>query len=152
MWIEWDALDDDLKALLTVSDLLVWKNDMAREIILDAIDPLIAAGPRFSFEDREPFAVPHPCSQVDLAEAWTEAQIDAVACRDLLDEDCSREAALRVYRNTIGWLRFWSLRFPNEKWREQFERQLEVREKGLRKLRNKAMLKFELEIVEALNI
>jgi hypothetical protein len=34
MWIEWDALDDDLKALLTVSDLLVWKNDMAREIIL----------------------------------------------------------------------------------------------------------------------
>src|SRR6266516_2757267 len=48
-------------------------------IILSAIDPLIALGPKFSFDDREPLAVPHPCAQVDLGRAWLEAQIDARA-------------------------------------------------------------------------
>jgi hypothetical protein len=94
--------------------------------------------------------VPHPCAQVDLAEAWSEAQIDARACKDLLEEDCSLEASLRAYRNTIRWLRFWSLRFPNERWREGFERQLELRERGLRRLKDKAKFRFELEMMEAL--
>jgi hypothetical protein len=153
MWleVEWDDLDDDVKSLLVVSD--VWEQPMARDIILSAIDPIpmTALGPSFSFEDREPIGdVPHPCATVDLAKAWSEAQIDAQACRDLLEEDGSLEAALIVYSNTISWLRFWALRFPNEMWREGFERQLEVREKGLNRLKGKAKLKFDIEMMQAL--
>src|SRR5262245_36927678 len=127
MRIEFDELDDDLKALLDVSGLLVTEEQMKRQIILGAIDPIIATGRHFSFEDREPLEMPHPCAQVDLAEAWEVARIDAEACRDLLEDDDGLEATLRAYRNTIGWLRFWSFRFPNADWREQFERELEVR-------------------------
>jgi hypothetical protein len=125
---------------------------MPREIILGAIDPLpmTSLGPRFYFEDREPLEVPHPCATVDLAKAWSEAQIYARACRDLLEEDCSAGAALEVYRNTIRWLRFWSLRHPSEMWREGFELQLAVRERGLRRLQDKAKFRFELEVVQAL--
>ena len=63
MWIdvEWDELDDDLKALLCVSDQLYGEEEMARKIILDLIDPVIALGEPFSFEDREPLVVPLPC-------------------------------------------------------------------------------------------
>jgi hypothetical protein len=72
---EFDALDDDLKALLSVSDQLRTEEQMAREIILNAIDPIIALGDPFRFERREPddfyisIDVPGPCDQVDLAEA-----------------------------------------------------------------------------------
>ncbi len=52
--ISWEDLDEDVKALLTVSD--VWEQPMPR-------------------------VVPHPCAQVDLAEAWSEAQIDARAVK-----------------------------------------------------------------------
>jgi hypothetical protein len=149
--VEWDDLDDDLKSLLSISGVLRTEEEMAREIILGAIDPITASGPRFSFDDREPLDVPHPCAQVDLARAWSEAQADAVACRDLLAEDGGVEAALMVFRNTIRWLEFWSLRFPNGGWREQFERQLRVREAGLNRLRDRAKWRFEIEIVEALN-
>jgi hypothetical protein len=153
MWleVEWDELDDGVKALLVVSD--VWEQPMARDIILSAIDPIpmTALGPSFSFEDREPIGdVPHPCAQVDLARAWEAARVDAEACQDLLEEDGSLEATVAVYRNTISWLRFWSLRFPNEMWREGFERQLEVREKGLNRLKGKAKLKFDIEMMQAL--
>jgi hypothetical protein len=146
--VSWDDLDDDVKSLLSISD--VWEQPTMRDIILDAVDPLIALGPSFSFDDREPLSVPHPCAQVDLARAWEAAQGDARACRDLLEEDGSLGAALTVYRNTLGWLRFWALRFPNEMWREGFERQLEVRERGLRRLKDKAKFRFELEVVQAL--
>jgi hypothetical protein len=125
--IPWDELDDDLKSLLRASDLLVAEEQMMREIVLGAIDPLIASGPSFSFEDRDPLEVPHPCAQVDLAVAWEVARIDAEACRDLLQEDNSLEGTLRVYANTIAWLRFWSVRFPNGEWRELFERELSLR-------------------------
>ena len=95
--------------------------------------------------------VPKPWAQVDLAEAWQVAQVDAEACRVLLEEDYSVEAALSVYRNTIGWLRFWSVRFPNGKWRERFEIELRVREEVLNRLQEKAKWRFEFEIVEVLN-
>jgi hypothetical protein len=147
---EFDELDDDLKALLCGSDQLRTEEEMARQIILNAIDPVIALGPTFRFEDREPLDVPHPCAQVDLAEAWEAAKIDAEACRDLLEEDHSIEAALRVYANTIRWLRFLSLRFPNAEWRERFDRELRLRERGLNRLRDKAKWKFELEMMEEL--
>jgi hypothetical protein len=92
---EFDALDDDLKALLSVSDQLRTEEQMAREIILNAIDPVIAFGPRFRFEEREPddfyisIDVPGPCDQVDLAKALEVAQLDAKACQLTLEEDHS---------------------------------------------------------------
>lgn len=155
--VEFDELDDDLKALLGVSDLLRTEEQMAREIVLKAIDPIIALGPRFRFEGREPDDfyigdVPGPCDQVDLAEAWEVAQLDAEACRVTLQHDHSLEATLRVYRNTIKWLRFWSVRCPNVEWRERFERELHQREKVLNRLRDKAKWRFEFEIAEALNV
>src|SRR6266567_3395123 len=51
---EFDELDDDLKALLGGSDQLRTEEQMAREIILNAIDPIIALGAPFRFEEREP--------------------------------------------------------------------------------------------------
>jgi hypothetical protein len=151
---EFDALDDDLKALLCVSDQLRTEEQMAREIILNAIDPIIALGEPFRFEEREPNKigeVPKPWAQVDLAEAWEVAQVDAEACRVLLEEGHSIETTLSVYRNTIGWLRFWSVRCPNREWRERFERELRLREKVLNRLRDRAKWRFRFEIVEALN-
>jgi hypothetical protein len=56
--VEWDDLDQDVKALIEVSDVLRTEEQIAREIILDAIDPITASGPRFCFDDREPFDVP----------------------------------------------------------------------------------------------
>jgi hypothetical protein len=154
---EFDALDDDLKALLRASDQLRTEEQMKREIILNAIDPIIALGDPFRFEEREPddfyisIDVPEPWAQVDLAKAWEVARLDAEACRLVLEQDHSLEATLRVYRNTIGWLRFWSVRWPNTEWRERFEQELQARERGLDRLREKTKWKFEFEIMEALN-
>jgi hypothetical protein len=154
---EFDALEDDLKALISVSDQLLTEEQMAREIILGAIDPIIALGDPFRFEEREPddfyisIDVPEPWAQVDLARAWEVARLDAEACRLVLEHDHSLEATLRVYRNTIGWLRFWSNRWPNLEWRERFGRELREREKVLNRLQDRAKWRFEFEIMEALN-
>src|SRR2546425_1128936 len=88
---EFDELDDDLKALLGVSDQLRTEEQMAREIILNAIDPIIALGEPFRFEERDPddfyisIDVPGPCAQVDLGKAWQVARLDAEACRVTLE-------------------------------------------------------------------
>jgi hypothetical protein len=117
--IEFDNLDDDVKALLGVS-------------------------PPFRFEAREPndfyisIDVPGPCAQVDLAQAWEIAQLDARACQLTLEHDHSFEATLRVYRNNLSWLRFWSVRFPDAEWRQRFELELGARRIGLDGLRRKA--------------
>jgi hypothetical protein len=153
---EFDALDDDLRALLGVSDQLRTEEQMAREIILNAIDPIIALGDPFRFEKREhndfyiSIDVPEPWAQVDLAKAWEVARLDAEACRLTLEYDHSLEATLRVYRNTICWLRFWSIRWPNAEWRERFELELEARRIGLDGLRRKARARFNLDMMQAL--
>ena len=59
--IEWDDLDDDVKSLTEPAS--VGGKQMARETILNAVDPITAVGPRFSFDDRDPFEVPHPCAR-----------------------------------------------------------------------------------------
>jgi hypothetical protein len=68
----------------------------------------------------------------------------------VLERDGTIEASLRVYRNIIGWLRFWSVRFPNEEARGEFERQLEERMWGLAALKCKARLRFRFEELEQL--
>jgi hypothetical protein len=157
MWVEveWDELDDDVKALLGVSDLLRTEEQMARDIILGAIDPVIAFGPRFRFEEREPddfyisIDVPGPCDQVDLAKAWEVARLDAEACRLTLEYDDGLGATLRVYCNNLSWLKFWSVRFPDGEWRRRFELELEARRIGLDGLGRKARARFNLEMMEA---
>jgi hypothetical protein len=155
--ISWDDLDDDVKALLGVSDLLRTEEQLMREIILGAIDPIIASGPPFRFEEREPnqfyisIDVPGPCAQVDLGEAWEVARLDAEACRVTLEYDHSLEGTMRAYANTIAWLRFWSIRFPHAEQRERFEIECQARVEGLNRLRDKAKWKFDLPMVEALS-
>jgi hypothetical protein len=153
---EFDALDDDLKALLSVSDQLRTEEQMGREIILNAIDPIIALGDPFRFERREPddfyisIDVPGPCDQVDLAKALEVAQLDARACKLTLQYDHSLEATLRVYRNTISWLKFLSVRFPDADLRRRLELELEARRIGLDGLRRKARATFNLDMMQAL--
>jgi hypothetical protein len=153
---EFDELDDDLKALIAVSDQLRTEEQMVREIILNAIDAIIALGPRFRFEEREPsdfyisIDVAGPCAQVDLALAWEVAQLDARACQLTLEHDDGRDATLRVYRNTIAWLRFLSVRFPDAEWRQRFELELEARRSGLEELKSKARVRFNLEMIQEL--
>jgi hypothetical protein len=154
--IDFDDLDEDVKALLGVSDLLRTEEQIMREIILGAIDPIVASGPPFRFEEREPnefyisIDVPHPFAQVDLAQAWQVARLDAEACRVTLEHDDTLDGTMRVYANTIAWLRFWSVRFPNAEWRQKFEMELQARAVGLEELKKKARAGFNLEMMEEL--
>jgi hypothetical protein len=147
-------VDDDLTELLGLCDQLWTEEEMKRNLILEVIDPIIPTGDLFKFGERGTDGisadVPGPWDRVDLARAWQVAQADAKACRLVLKRDGSLEAAFRVYRNTIGWLRFWSVRFPNEEWRAIFAEQLEGRVAGLAALKAKARMRFELEMMEEL--
>jgi hypothetical protein len=148
------GLDDDLSELLGLSDQLRTREQAMREIILETVDPVIPCGDVFRFngsgDDGISPEVPKPYDRTDLAIAWRIAQQDAQACKLVLERDHSMEASLRVYRNIIAWLRFWSIRFPNEEAREEFERQLEERSIGLAALKAKARLRFKLEELEQL--
>jgi hypothetical protein len=154
--ISFEDLDDDVKDLLVVSDLLRTEEQIVREMILEAIDPIIPTGPLFLFEPREPsefyisIDVPSPSARVDLAQALEVARLDAVACRLTLEQDHSLEGTIRVYANTIAWLKFLSVRYPNADWRQRFEFELQVRGIGLDRLRRKARAKFEIEMLQAL--
>jgi hypothetical protein len=147
-------VDDDLGELIVLSDRLSTEEQMARELILRVIDPIIPTGDLFKFKEREADGispnVPKPWDRVDLARAWQIAQQDAQACQLVLRRDHSLEASLRVYRNIIAWLRFLSIRFPNEEAREEFERQLEERMIGLAALKARARMRFRLEMIEEL--
>jgi hypothetical protein len=149
-------LDDDVEELLRVSGKLRTEEQLMRKALLDAIDPVMPLGPEFEFEARPDeegwisLEVPDSGSRVDLAIAWRVAQLDARACRLVLERDHSPEATLRVYRNTVDWLRFWSWRHPNDQWREQFERQLSERRAGLQELKERAKYQFRPDIVEEL--
>jgi hypothetical protein len=152
-----DDLDDDLRALLGLSDLLKTEAQMLREMVLDAIDPIVPLGERFKFEKREasPFyislEVPEPSARVDLAVAWEVAQKDAKACQLVLESDPSVQGVVRVYRNTLGWLRFWSVRFPDAEVRETLTKEFEWRWFGLKALKAKARERFNLEIIRELD-
>jgi hypothetical protein len=133
---------------------------MARGIILREMDPIIADGAVFEFVEAAPGSMPNFCwlsprvpapnARVDLLEAWDVAQRDARACRATLECDGSIEAALRVYLNTVAWVRFWSVRFPNAEWRAAFAQELEAREEALTELKAGAFRKGKFEVVEAL--
>jgi hypothetical protein len=153
---EGDRIDGDLLELLIVSGKLKTEEQLMRKALLDAVDPVIATGPEFEFEDRPDdemyisLDVPDSGSRVDLAVAWTVAQADAKACALVLERDHSFAATLRVYKNTLGWLRFWSRRFPNDQQRMRFERQLSERKARLEWLKDEAGYKFKFHLLEEL--
>jgi hypothetical protein len=129
---------------------------MAREIILREMDPIEADGEEFDFPtgNRPGWwispRVPAPNAKVDLLEAWKFAEKDAEACRRVLVCDGSIGAAIRVYVDSTLWMRFWSVRFPDGKWRTAFAQQLEAREEALAELRAKALENGNLKVVREL--
>jgi hypothetical protein len=149
------GVEDDLSELLGLCDQLWTREQMRRNLILQVIDPIIPTGDLFRFSERKGDFfispdVPGPFDRTDLAIAWQIAQDDAKACRLVLEHDYTLDGALRVYRNTIAWLRFWSVRFPNEQQRAVFAEQLAERMMALAALKARARLRFELEMVEQL--
>jgi hypothetical protein len=124
-------------------------HEMARQIILRELDPIdVRGGEPFVFDGD----VPDPYANViDLLEAWDIAMREAQHCRYVLENEPSTEALLKVYRKTIAWLRFWSVRFPNAEWRVGFARMLEDREAALEELRSKALENGKLRMLEELN-
>ena len=150
-------LDPDVIELLKVSGKLRSRDQIMRKLVLDAIDPAIPMGREFEFEPRphnDPMylslEVPDSGAQVDLAHAWTIAQLDAQASARILDRDDSLAATVRVYINQLRWLAFWAWRFPNEVWRQKFETQLMERQAGLNELRLKAQLTFRFDVLDKL--
>jgi hypothetical protein len=131
------------------------EEEMARKLILDAIDPIVALGPPYRFPQRpsdELFIgeVPRPYLQVDLLKAWSATEKDATACRLVLEHDDSTEALLAVYKNSIRWMAFWAVRCPNAEYRLKFEEQLQKLSEGLEALKRTAKLRLEIEIVQEL--
>src|SRR5215471_3034549 len=115
MQIDLNDLDDDVIELLKVSGRLRTKEALMRELVLDAIDPIVAQGAVFRFEQRPiedemylSLEVPGGGDRVDLAECWKVARLDAEAAARVLDRDDSLAATLRVYANQYRWLAFWS--------------------------------------------
>ena len=157
MRVNLEDLDDDLRDLLEVCDLWRTEEEMMREMLLNAIDPITPLGDRFVFEKREPndfyvsLEVPEPGAQVDLGVACEVAQKDAKACQLVLESDPSLEAVIRVYKNTLDWLRFWSVRFPNAEVRESLAKELEWRWFGLQALKARARERFNLEMIRELD-
>jgi len=129
---------------------------MVREMMVNAIDPIIPLNEPFTFENREPndyyisLEVPGIGDRVDLFRAFEVSLLDARACRLVLEHDHSTSATLRVYRNTIQWLAFWSVRYPSEEGRAKFDKELEARTAGLKALKLKAQLKFDFRMMEEL--
>jgi|SRR5215470_17722430 len=151
-----DELDPDVIELLELSGKLRSKEQVMRQIVLDALDPLVAFGPEFEFEDRPDdeayisIEVPGPCSRVDLAQAWVVAQLDARACELVLEADDSADATIRVLRNQHQWLAFWAHRFPNDQFRARFAAQLEDRRTALERLKSAAGQRMQFGLVSEL--
>ena len=149
--------DDEAESLLELlCGNLRTEEEMARKLILDAIDPVIALGDEFTFEEREPgdfyisLEVPDIGAQVDLIIAWQVAQLDAKACALTLEHDHSLEATLRVFSNSLAWLRFWSRRCPSDMGRKKFERSCEELGGRLAGLRDKAVRTANYAMMEEL--
>jgi hypothetical protein len=120
---------------------------MARAFIRSEMDPIHATGEPFVFGGE----VPDPYANVDLLEALRVTGRDARACEVTLEVDGSTEATLAVLRNSIAWLRFWSVRSPSAEGRETSARNLERMEQKLSELRAKAFQRGNVEMIEGLS-
>jgi hypothetical protein len=57
---------------------------------------------------------------------------------------------IRVYRNVTEWLRFLSIRHPNEQCRLEFSLQLKDRRARLEELKTMAELRFRFDVLNEL--
>jgi hypothetical protein len=157
MLIDADDLEDDLIDFLQLTGKLLTPEEAMRKAILRSIDPCKNPGARFEFEVREdnPFylslEVPPPNADVDLVMCWKIAQLDGLAASKILDRDNSTTAEIvSAYRNVLGWLDFWSYRFPDKAWRERFAIQLDERRAKLNELKLEAKYRLRFDIEEEL--
>jgi hypothetical protein len=81
------------------------------------LDPIRAEGPEFVWpRSNEPDLwwisplVPASTANVCVIEALNRWMNDTKNCQWLLEHDDTVEATVRVFRNTISWLKFWSVR------------------------------------------
>jgi hypothetical protein len=130
---------------------------VGRAIILSDLDPIKAEGPEFIWpKPPEPDfwwinpSVPAPDANVCVVEALNHWMTDTDACKRVLDVDDSIEATVRVLRNTICWLKFWSVRARTAELRGWYSNQLELRLAGLTQLREKAFAKGNDAIMQLL--
>jgi hypothetical protein len=153
MLIDLDDLDTDLAEFLSLTGKLLTPEEAVRKAILRSIDPLKKPGCRFEFEARpnDEFYLSietPPCNaDVDLVVAWNVSQQDAIASSKILDRNNSTTSEIiGALRNTIGWLQFWSCRFPDQLWRERFQLLLSERRTGLEALKLKARYQIRPDI------
>ena len=153
MLIDLDDLDTDLAEFLALTGKLLTPEEAMRKAILRSIDPLKKLGARFEFEARpnDEFYLSletPPCdAEVDLVVAWKVSQLDAIASSKILDRNNSTTSEIiSALRNLIGWLEFWSVRYPDSLWRERFALQLSERRAGLQQLKLKARYQIRPDI------
>jgi hypothetical protein len=124
------------------------------------LDPIKAEGPQFiwpkSNDDGCCFCwispvVPAPDANVCVIEALNRWQNHTNACKHVLENDDSIEATVKVLRNTICWLRFWSVRACTVELRGWYAKQLEERLQRLAQLREKAFVKGNDAMMQALS-
>jgi hypothetical protein len=155
--IDLDELDEDVVELLLVSGKLRTREQLMRKAISDALDPIIALGNEFEFEQRPDdelyisLEVPDRNSVVDLALAWRIALLDARACALVLDRDHSLAATIRVYKNVVDWLAFWAVRHPNDRWRAEFGANLAVRRLVVQQFQRRAAVRSKFAMLGELS-
>ena len=96
---------------------------MLQRMLVDGLDPIVADGPEFELGGL--LEVPPPNAKVNLIEARDECSRQIKTCQMLLEGE--GDGARAVLRNSIDWMRFWSVRAPTEELREMFA-------KGLKRL------------------
>jgi hypothetical protein len=142
-----------LRSMVQTVPIGEWEGSWIQRFYLDCGSPPL--GDRFEFGERpnDDFyispEVPDAYAQVDLARAFEVAQLDARACRLVLDGDPAIEDVLRAYVNTVRWLRFWSERCPDPGERVKLGKALEDREAKLERFRARARLRLDFECMEA---
>src|SRR5262245_4866477 len=88
---------------LTVREI----HPMLERILVDGLDPINADGPEFELGGGL-LEVPPPNARVNVIEAKDVCGRDIKTCQMLLEGEMDR--AELVLRNSIDWLRFWSVR------------------------------------------
>jgi hypothetical protein len=131
---------------------------VGRAIILSDLDPIKADSAPFIWpKPPEPDfwwinpSVRAPDGNVCVIEALNHWMTDTDACKRVLDVDDSIEATVRVLRNTISWLKFWSVRARTPELRGWYSDQLKLRLAGLTQLREKALRTTKVGLVGVAN-
>jgi hypothetical protein len=109
---------------------------MVRLLVTNEIDPLPIHQREGTFEFDWNSGPPDPMSDCDLVVAWSYAQAAAKHNQQLLQapDRLSLRTVLGIFRNTIAWAKFWSIRHPHDGWREKFAEEVAAAEADVRAL------------------